>query len=45
MRGSRGYHTHESHLTDPWEPLRSETRYSIGGIMTQVWHAWLKGTG
>jgi len=45
MRGSREYHTHPSHVADSWEALKGESRYSIGGIMTQVWNAWLKGTG
>jgi hypothetical protein len=44
MRGSREYHTHPSHVADVWEPLRGASNYDIGGIITQVWNAWLKGT-
>jgi len=45
MRGSREYHTHPSHVGDPWESLRGSSNYTIGGILTQIWNAWLKGTG
>jgi hypothetical protein len=45
MRGSREYHRHTSHLTDPWEPLRTSSSYTLGGILTQIWNAWQKGTG
>lgn len=45
MRGSREYHTHPSHVTDLWDNIRGGSSYSIGGIMTQVWNAWLKGSG
>jgi len=45
MRGSREYHTHSSHVTDLWEPLKGSSKYSLGGILTQVWNAWLKGVG
>lgn len=45
MRGSREYHTHPSHLNDPWEPLKGSASYTLGGILTQVWNAWLKGSG
>ena len=45
MRGSREYHMHPSHVGDPWESLRGHSSYTIGGILTQIWHAWLKGTG
>jgi len=44
MRGAREYHTHPSHVNDLWEPLKGETRYSIGGILTQLWNAWQKGS-
>lgn len=44
MRGSREYHTHPSHVGDPWENLRGHSSYTIGGILTQIWNAWLKGT-
>lgn len=43
MRGSLEYHTHSSHLTDQWEGLRGSDDYTLGGILTQLWHAWQKG--
>lgn len=43
MRGSREYHTHESHISDPWDRIKDSDAYSLGGILTQIWHAWLKG--
>ncbi len=45
MRGSREYHTHPSHVSDPWENLKGTSSYDLGGILTQVWRAWQKGTG
>ena len=42
MRGAREYHTHASHLGDAWENYRDTPAFSIGGIVTQVWNAWLK---
>ena len=45
MRGSREYHTHPSHVTDLWDGIRGGSSYTIGGIMTQVWNGWLKGSG
>lgn len=44
MRGSREYHTHPSHLNDPWDNLKGSTDYTLGGILTQIWNAWRKGT-
>jgi len=43
MRGSREYHTHPSHINDPWEPLRHLSAYSLGGILHQLSRAWRKG--
>ena len=43
MRGTREYHTHPSHVTDLWENIKSSSSYSLGGILTQIWHAWEKG--
>lgn len=43
MRGSLEYHTHPSHLTDQWESLRTSDNYTLGGILTQLWHAWQNG--
>jgi len=45
MRGAREYHTHPSHVGDAWESLKNLTNYSLGGILTQLWHAWQKGSG
>jgi hypothetical protein len=45
MRGSREYHTHSSHVNDTWSGCRDLPGYDLGGILTQIWHAWLKGTG
>lgn len=42
MRGTREYHTHESHLKDPWEPLRPLAEYRQGEIVTQIWNGWMK---
>lgn len=40
MRGSREYHMHESHKTDPWDDLRGQPKYRLGEILTQIWRAW-----
>lgn len=40
MRGSREYHTHSSHLNDPWSNLRGKSGYDLGGILTQIWNGW-----
>lgn len=45
MRGAREYHTHPSHVGDPWESLKNSDSYSLGGILTQLWNAWQKGKG
>jgi len=45
MRGAREYHTHPSHVTDSWDACRGGSSFTIGGILTQVWNAWLKGSG
>src|SRR5262245_53654496 len=45
MRGSREYHTHPSHLGDLWENAKNGSSFTLGGILTQVWNAWQKGTG
>lgn len=42
MRGTREYHTHDSHLTDAWEALRDSPDFSLGEIVTQIWRGWLK---
>lgn len=43
MKGAREYHTHPSHVSDAWESLKGNSSYSLGGILTQLWHAWRKG--
>jgi putative metal binding uncharacterized protein len=40
MKGAREYHTHPSHTNDPWETIKNSERYTLGGILTQIWHAW-----
>lgn len=45
MRGAREYHTHPSHVADPWGNLKGNSSYRLGGILTQLWHAWQKGRG
>lgn len=42
MRGTREYHTHESHLNDLWDSLRSLAEYRLGEIVTQIWNGWIK---
>ena len=44
MRGAREYHTHSSHLSDLWENVKDSPNYTLGGILTQLWHAWQKGS-
>ncbi|MES2304296.1 MAG: putative metal-binding protein [Gemmatimonadota bacterium] len=45
MRGSREYHAHPSHIAELWEGIRRSSAYDLGGILTQLWHAWQKGSG
>jgi len=40
MKGVREYHTHSSHLSDKWDAIKNDKRFSLGGILTQLWHAW-----
>ncbi len=42
MRGSREYHTHSSHVTDHWSNYRGKSSYDLGGILSQIWRAWMK---
>lgn len=44
MRGAREYHTHPSHVSDSWERVKGNSSYTLGGILTQLWNAWRKGT-
>lgn len=43
MAGSREYHTHPSHVTDHWAGFKDRASHDLGGILTQLWHAWRKG--
>lgn len=45
MRGAREYHTHPSHTVDLWSNVQHTDSYTLGGVLTQLWHAWLKGSG
>lgn len=45
MRGAREYHRHPSHVADSWEALKSNSSYTLGGLLTQLWNAWQKGRG
>jgi Predicted metal binding domain len=41
--GAREYHRHPSHTGDLWDAYRGCSSYDLGGILTQIWHAWRKG--
>ena len=45
MAGSREYHTHPSHITDHWAGYKDRASHDLGGILTQLWHAWGRGNG
>ena len=41
-RGSREYHTHVSHRSDLWDNVKGDRkRYGLGGILSQLWDAWI----
>ena len=40
MKGIREYHIHPSHTNDPWETIKGGDKFKLGGILTQLWHAW-----
>ena len=42
MKGSREYHNHESHVSDPWSALSERADYRLGEIATQIWNGWRK---
>ncbi len=42
--GTLEYHTHVSHVPDKWENYRGKPEYDLGGILTQIYHAWCKTT-
>lgn len=45
MAGTKEFHTHSSHLNEPWENYQHKPNYDMGGILMQIWNAWMKGTG
>ena len=42
MKGVREYHTHPSHIADAWATVRNNDRFTLGGILTQIWRVWRK---
>lgn len=44
MAGAREYHTHDSHLADLWDNYKNRSGYDLGGILHQIWSAWMKST-
>lgn len=40
MKGVREYHTHPSHINDLWETIKGSDKFTLGGILTQIWHVW-----
>jgi len=42
IRGTREYHTHESHVGEKWELLRGKPEYRLGELVTQIWNGWRK---
>lgn len=42
--GSLEYHTHSGHISDKWDNYRGTANYDLGGILTQIYHAWFKTT-
>jgi hypothetical protein len=42
VAGAREYHIHPSHVNDSWENYKNRVAYTLGGILTQLWNAWLK---
>jgi hypothetical protein len=43
MAGTLEYHIHPNHLNDGWQNYKCKAAYTVGGIATQIWNAWLKG--
>ena len=37
LPGIREYHTHTSHLNDPWDNYRNRSSYGLGHIVDRVW--------
>ena len=44
MAGAREYHTYSGHVGDIWENYKQKAAYTLGGILTQLWNAWLKAS-
>jgi Predicted metal binding domain len=42
MAGAREYHIHTGHVSDSWDNYKRKEAYTLGGITTQLWNAWLK---
>jgi hypothetical protein len=40
MIGIREYHDHPSHVADLWSNYRSQSDYTLGGILDQLWRGW-----
>lgn len=40
MRGSREYHTHDSHMNDNWDNYRGQDGMGIVGILMQLAAVW-----
>lgn len=40
MRGSREYHTHESHVEDIWDNYKTQNGNDILGLVSQIWRGW-----
>lgn len=45
MAGSREFHTHPSHVNEPWSQYRGKPGFEIGDIIHKLWRAWLRGKG
>ncbi len=40
MAGTREYHTHPSHIGELWTNYKNEESFSLGGLLTKLWHGW-----
>jgi hypothetical protein len=40
MAGIREYHTHPSHVGELWPNHKGQDSFSLGGIVTKLWHGW-----
>lgn len=43
MAGTLEYHTHPNHVNDHWDGYRNKAGFDVGGLLTQIWHGWLRG--